>query len=88
MKGTPASRVTRLSCSAVSSAWDSDSITHGPAIRASGWLPPTGTDPMWTTLDRMKTEVMAEKITAARSERFLSVETRLADRLPTTAGHG
>src|SRR3972149_217391 len=48
MTGIPTRPQISWSRSATPSRWSSPSITHGPAMRASGWPAPTVTDPTLT----------------------------------------
>src|SRR5579885_3194081 len=52
--GTPASAAARAAHSAIFIACASDSITHGPAIRNSGWPAPSRTSPTQISLPVME----------------------------------
>src|SRR6266481_5664505 len=64
IKGMPASPATRATCSAIFLACASLSITHGPAIRNSGFAPPRRSEP--TAISRVLSMRSIEDSTKAR----------------------
>src|SRR5258707_1980038 len=83
IKGMPASPAMRATCSAILRACASLSMTHGPAIRNSGFAPPRRNEP--TAISRVLSMRSIEDSTKARRRAAPGVWTavRLALRLRT-----